>query len=141
MIEFVMCQDVYICATSSISSGPGLSRSHTVVAEKSQAQSFSLDNRRLPCLCQIHARACGRDAEAAEFGDRVFHAVRSSVRDVIAGQCRHVESRALEGSEMRRIAGRCGNIEMCFNASRCVRNFNVPHKDVARVELMACQIK
>src|SRR6185312_6244640 len=131
MIQFVVRQDMYIRATSSISSSPRLARSHTVVAEKSQAQSFSLDYRRLPCLRQVHARARSRYAQAAQFGDRVLHTARSGIRDVIAGQRRHVESRTLQGSEMRRIAGRGGNIEMGINASRCVRNFDMPHKDVA----------
>lgn len=35
MVKFVMRQDVYIRATSSISSGPGPARSYTVVTEKS----------------------------------------------------------------------------------------------------------
>jgi len=100
-----------------------------------------LDNRRLPCLWQIHARAGGRDAETAEFGDRIFNAVRSGVRDVIAGQCRHVESRTLKGSEMRRIAGRCGNIELRLYTPRRVRNFDVPYQDVTCPELMARQVK
>jgi hypothetical protein len=52
-----------------------------------------------------------------------------------------VEARALEGSEMRRIAGRCGNVEMRLDTSRRMRHFDVPHKDVTRLELMACQIK
>jgi len=141
MIQFVMRQDMHIRATGSICSGPGPARSHTVVAEKSQAQSSPFDNRRLPCLGQIRARASGREAQAVEFGDRVLHTVRSGIRDVIAGQRRHMEARALKGSKMRRVAGRCGNIEMRLYAPRCMRNFDVPHKDVTRLELMACQIK
>jgi len=97
MVELVMRQDVYIRATGSISPGPGLARSHTVVAEKSEAQSVPFDNRRLPCLSQIRARTRRRDAEAAEFRDRVFHAIRPGVRDMIPGQGRDVESRTLEG--------------------------------------------
>src|SRR6185295_14628073 len=79
MIQFVVREDMYIRATSTVLSGPGPARSHTVVAEKSQAQSLAFNNRRLPSLCQIRARAGGRDAEAAEFGDRVFHTVRSRI--------------------------------------------------------------
>ena len=42
---------------------------------------------------------------------------------------------------MRRITGRCRNIEMRLYAPRRMRNFDVPHKDVARLELMPCQVK
>ena len=42
---------------------------------------------------------------------------------------------------MRRIAGRCGNIEMRLDTPRRMRNFDVPHQDVARLELMARQVK
>jgi hypothetical protein len=76
-----------------------------------------------------------------EFRNRVLHTIRSRVRDVIAGQCRHVESRALERSKVRRIAGGCGHIKMRLYAPRRVRNFDVPYEDVTGVELMACQIK
>jgi len=99
------------------------------------------DNRRPLGLGQIRARASSCNTKAVEFGDRVLHAIRSSVRDVIACQRRHVEPRALEGSEMRRIAGRCGNIEMRLYPTGRMRNFNVPHKDVTRLEVMARQIK
>ncbi len=141
MIQFVMRQDMYIRATRSISLGPRLARSHTVVAEKSQAQPLPFHNRRLPCLGQIHARAGGREAQAAEFGDRVLHPIRSGVGDVIAGQRRNVESRTLERRKVRRIAGRCWNIEMRLYAPRRMRNFDVPHQDVARLELMTSQVK
>jgi hypothetical protein len=76
-----------------------------------------------------------------EFGDRVLHSIRSGIRDVIASQRRYVESRALECSKIRRIAGRGGNVEMRLDTPHRMRNFDVPHKDLARVELMACQIK
>jgi hypothetical protein len=132
---------MYIRATSSISSGPGLARSHTVVAEKSKPQSLPFDNRRPSGLCQIHARARSREAQAAEFRDRVFHAIRSGVRDVIASQCRYVESRALEGSKIHRIASRCGNVEMRLYTAHRMRNFDLPHEDVTRLELMACKVE
>jgi hypothetical protein len=95
----------------------------------------------LPCLCQIHSRAGGRDAQPAEFGDRVFHAIRSGVGDVIAGQRRHVKSRALERSKIRRITGRCGNVEMRHNTARRMRDFDVPYEDVTGVELLACKVE
>jgi len=141
MVQFVVRQDVYIGATSSISSGPGLARSHTVVTEKSKAQSLQLDDRRMLCFGQIHTRAGGREAQAAELGDRVLDSIRTGVRDVIAGQRRHVKSRTLQRSEMRRIAGRCGNIELRLYTPRRVRNFDVPYQDVTCPELMARQVK
>jgi len=60
---------------------------------------------------------------------------------VIACQSRHVESRALECSKIRRIASRGGNIEVRHNSPRRMRNFDVSYEDVTGVELMACQIK
>jgi hypothetical protein len=89
----------------------------------------------------MRARAGGRDAEAVEFGDCVLHSIRSGVRDMIAGQRCHVESRALQCSEMRWIAGRCGNIEMRLDTPLRMRNFDVPYENVTCMELMACQVK
>ena len=141
MVQFVMCQDMHIGATSPIFSGPRLARPHTVVTENSEAQSLPFDNRRLSCLHQIHARAGGRDAEPAEFGDRIFHAIRSGVGYVIPRERRHVEPGTLEGSEMRRIAGWRRNVEMRLYTTSRMRNFDVPHKHVARLELIACQVE